>query len=73
MRFFARERLHQTGGRPECSTVFQVNDGKSTPIIRIDDAASGETASHLSSFLTFLEIGATLLPKKKRYSSENSP
>jgi hypothetical protein len=50
----------------ECSTFFQVNDGKSMPIIGIDYAASGEIASHLGSFLTILEIGAALLQKKKR-------
>ena len=43
--------------------LFQVNDGKSTPIIGIDYATSDETASHLGSFLTILEIRATLSQK----------
>ena len=41
-------------------------------MIGIGDAASGKTASHLGSFLTILEIGATLLQRKKREYSKKS-
>ena len=52
---------YRGGTSGACTTFFQVNDGKSTPSIGSDYAASGEATSHLGSFLTFQEIGATLL------------